>query len=113
MKDKVEKYLSSDFLIKYAESNKPPKGFNKNSLTIKEVVNHFKTDKWPLDINYIKDNIIHEVLGFDLTSYIVLELNKKGVNVFLGSKDNDLVIALDSDKKKKVTKKKPAKRKKK
>lgn len=114
MKDKVEKYLDSNFLIEYSKAQKLPKDFNKNSETIKEVVTHFKKDKWPLNIDYIKDEVIREVLGFDLLPYIVLELNKKGVKVCLGSTDSDsLVIALGSDKKKKVTKKKTAKRKKK
>jgi hypothetical protein len=111
MKDKVKKYCDYNFLIEYSKANKPTKDFNKNSAIIKEVVKHFKTDKWPLNIDSIKDDIIREVLGFDLLPYIILELDKKGIKVCLGSKNNKLVIALDSDKKKKTTKKKPVKRK--
>jgi hypothetical protein len=100
-KDKYIVYLDSKLLSKFVKKIVIPKDFNKNSQVIKDVVKHFKTEKYPLDINHIEKEIIREVLGFDIMSYVVKELNKRGLKISLGSKNGVLMIALDKHKKRK------------
>jgi hypothetical protein len=99
-KDKFKTLIGSDFLTEYAKKAKIPKGFNKNSRTIRDTVEHFKNDKWPLDIDYIKDQIIHEVLGFDILSYVIREMNKRKLKVCLGERGDKNLIALEEKKQK-------------
>ncbi len=104
-KDKFKTLIGSDFLTEYAKKAKIPKGFNKNSRTIRDAVEHFKNDKWPLNIDHLKDEIIHEVLGFDLLSYIIREMNKRKLNVCLGEIGDRTLIYLEQKNKRKKNEK--------
>ena len=48
---------------------------------LKEIKEHFKTDKWDLSLDVIKDTVLMDLLGFDLTAELMKFFYKNKISI--------------------------------
>jgi len=111
---KLEKFLTPEQVKLFCDNerdfvlNEQFKNILKQNM--KDIVSHFKKDRWPLSLNYIRSTLLSNILGADDFVVIAKELANHKINVGYGLMDNESVIYVQSKTKKRKSKKTKTKR---
>jgi hypothetical protein len=61
---------------------------------VKDIRKHFKNDKWPLDFNFLVEEVFYEAFNEHLSNYLLKELYSKPENFkIVYQKDKTLLLA--------------------